>query len=93
MSAARNGRVSVGRPGRLIADNPSLYRELEIAYRRGFSQGAAAGAYAVAGGASASQLEDWRKRVYAWRASFKTKPARVRSEPEWLHITLTGGVK
>lgn len=51
----------------MLADSSELRREVEKAYRRGFSQGAACGAYSVAEGYTAEQLEQWRKDVYQWR--------------------------
>lgn len=75
----------------LIAESPALRRELEKYYRRGFSQGAAAGAYAAAKGATAADLEAWRCRVLDWRVHLDREavPACA-SEWPWPE-TLVGG--
>jgi len=67
-------------------------RDVEEAYRRGFSQGAAQAAYAVKAGATAAELEAWRKAIWPWRhgANKGVRPNIRMTEPPLPKI---GGAK
>lgn len=72
---------------KMVQDSPALRRELERYYRRGFSQGVAAGAGAVGAGATAVDLEQWTQRVYEWRCNLTREPTAKDwtqwTRPEW----------
>src|ERR1700734_643557 len=54
---------------------PTVAEQIELAYRRGFHQGAAAAVEAVDEGFSLVQLQAWVMRLYRWRR--KAQPRRV----------------
>jgi hypothetical protein len=51
--------------------------DVEMAYRRGFHQGAYAALWAVGSGATAQALEKWLSAVVKWRRKARVRKERV----------------
>lgn len=75
----------------MSANSKVVPREVEAAYRRGFSQGSAFATYAVRDGATASDLEAWRLVVYEWRMALLLGSERVPFGPVPPVPTIGGG--